>query len=190
MHMQSNIINNPSDHTQRRRAWLVVIIFVALIYSTLGIIRPVCEFLREQGILVATINILLGISFFVFIGIILLLRLKKVIVKKQTFFILMLVLVVYLFIVGLVRFPEEKVHFIEYSFLAFLIYRALRVDLSGFFLYFVGFLLVFLIGWCDEIIQYFLPNRVYDIRDVFMNGIAGFFGFIFIFLITKDSRKT
>lgn len=31
-----------------------------------------------------------------------------------------------------------------------------------------------LLGWCDEGIQAILPGRVYDLRDVGINALAGF----------------
>jgi len=33
-------------------------------------------------------------------------------------------------------------------------------------------------GYVDEAIQYFLPNRVYDLRDVGFNALAGFGGIV------------
>ena len=39
-----------------------------------------------------------------------------------------------------------------------------------------SFVLVSIIGIGDETIQRFLPNRVGDIRDVFMNSFGGLLG--------------
>jgi len=65
-------------------------------------------------------------------------------------------------------------HFVEYAFLGLLISRAVKViNLQG--IIYTAFL-VTLIGAVDEIIQWFLPNRVGDIRDVFMNSIGGLSG--------------
>ena len=68
----------------------------------------------------------------------------------------------------------ERIHFIEYAVLGILISRAVNViNLQG--IIYTGFL-VTLIGAVDEIIQWFLPNRVGDIRDVFMNSVGGLSG--------------
>ena len=42
--------------------------------------------------------------------------------------------------------------------------------------YLSSFVLVSIIGIGDEIIQQLLPNRVGDIRDVFMNSFGGLLG--------------
>ena len=68
----------------------------------------------------------------------------------------------------------ERIHFIEYAVLGILISRAVNViNLQG--IIYTGFL-VALIGAVDEIIQWFLPNRVGDMRDVFMNAVGGLSG--------------
>ena len=68
----------------------------------------------------------------------------------------------------------ERIHFIEYAVLGLLISRAVNVlTLHG--IIYTG-CLVTLIGAVDEIIQWFLPNRVGDMRDVFMNSVGGLSG--------------
>ena len=68
----------------------------------------------------------------------------------------------------------ERIHFIEYAVLGLLISRAVNVrTLYG--IIYTG-CLVTLIGAVDEIIQWFLPNRVGDMRDVFMNSVGGLSG--------------
>ena len=68
----------------------------------------------------------------------------------------------------------ERIHFVEYAFLGLLISRTIKViNLRG--IIYTGSL-VTLIGSVDEIIQWFLPNRVGDMRDVFMNSVGGLSG--------------
>jgi VanZ family protein len=65
----------------------------------------------------------------------------------------------------------ERVHFIEYGAIAFLFYRAFRPfgDVSTFVLPMLAGLIV---GTFDEWLQWFIPNRVGEARDVFLNLIA------------------
>ena len=68
----------------------------------------------------------------------------------------------------------ERIHFIEYAVLGLLISRAVNVrTLHGII---STCCLITLIGVVDEIIQWFLPNRVGDIRDVTMNSFGGLSG--------------
>ena len=74
----------------------------------------------------------------------------------------------------------EKIHFVEYGLLSLLVFRALRHNIMNRSLYFWSGLIVFCLGWLDEGIQYALPNRVYDTRDVIVNGLAGILGLLII----------
>jgi VanZ family protein len=73
--------------------------------------------------------------------------------------------------------PVERTHLFEYSLLAVFIYQAFieRVKNGGKVPApaFLAVLLTALLGWLDEGIQWLLPNRVYDIRDVGFNALAG-----------------
>ncbi len=68
--------------------------------------------------------------------------------------------------------PEEKIHLVEYALLGLLLERSFPSP-RGLWL---AFFLVTISGVLDEIIQYFLPNRVFDPRDIFMNVTSGVFG--------------
>ncbi len=63
-------------------------------------------------------------------------------------------------------YPEEKIHLFEYVGLGFL---ATRVFGS----WPKALAFVFLAGVGDEVFQYFWPNRVFDLRDIFLNTISG-----------------
>ena len=70
--------------------------------------------------------------------------------------------------------PEERVHFLQYGLLGILVFMTRRSGswwelgaLAGF---------VVLVGIGDELIQWWLPNRVGDLRDVAMNAGAGVLG--------------
>jgi len=62
----------------------------------------------------------------------------------------------------------ERVHFVEYGLIAFLFYRAFRSagDVS---IVVVPLLLAFMVGTFDEWLQWFIPVRVGEAHDVFLN---------------------
>lgn len=68
--------------------------------------------------------------------------------------------------------PEEKVHLLEYAILGSLWKRSF----SGRWGWLLALVAVSLSGIVDETIQYFLPNRVFDVRDIFMNVMSGVYG--------------
>jgi VanZ family protein len=72
----------------------------------------------------------------------------------------------------------ERFHFAEYGFLALLYQRAWR-DRSTAAGLLLAFLSVFMIGTLDEGIQWFVPIRVGEWRDVLLNSIAIICGLAF-----------
>lgn len=72
----------------------------------------------------------------------------------------------------------ERFHFVEYGFLTFLYYRAFRPlgDLSVLVLPILAGLIV---GTCEEWLQWFIPGRIGDMRDVFLNAAAIVSGLLF-----------
>jgi len=71
---------------------------------------------------------------------------------------------------------EEKIHFLEFTLLAFFFFKAVKFSQKGARLYGISLLLTTLVGWIDEIWQGILPQRVYDVRDVFFNACGGMIG--------------
>lgn len=72
----------------------------------------------------------------------------------------------------------ERVHFIEYGLVAFLYYRVWRStgDLSSLAL---PLLCAFMVGTLDEWLQWFIPNRVGEAHDTFLNLVAIVCGLMF-----------
>jgi VanZ family protein len=72
----------------------------------------------------------------------------------------------------------ERFHFVEYGLITWLFYRAWRPagDLSAVVLPVLAGLIV---GTIEEWFQWFIPARVGDVRDIFLNGVAIGCGLIF-----------
>jgi hypothetical protein len=65
----------------------------------------------------------------------------------------------------------EHVHFIEYGVVTWLFYRA-WVPLGGAAVFVLPLLAGLAVGTCEEWFQWFLPARVGELRDIFLNGAA------------------
>jgi hypothetical protein len=81
------------------------------------------------------------------------------------------------------KFPAERLHLIEYGLLAYLLYKALRLDFPSGKAYIFGFLIASGFGLLDELIQHILPNRVYETRDAMTNMLAAGLGLLAVRLI-------
>ncbi len=170
---------------KRLLRWGYVLALVTLIYSTLAIVRPVCDFLRNHTPFSLLINLVIFsfiISCFCYLAWIL----RKG--PKNLIGILFVFITIYAGILITIKIPEEKIHFLEYSLLAYLIYRALRLDLKNGRLYLTTIILSGIVGWGDEGIQHLLPNRYYDLRDVTFNFLGAVLGCFLLFVWDKSKR--
>jgi hypothetical protein len=82
------------------------------------------------------------------------------------------------------EFLAEKMHLIEYGILALVIYWSINKHQSRISIHFKILTIGFIAGSIDEIIQYFLPNRVGDIRDVLLNTASVVLGQLLIYSLT------
>ncbi len=87
-------------------------------------------------------------------------------------------------VVGLV----EKVHLLEYSLLAVLFWWAFHRRLPGPQIYVHGLLFTVLAGLLDEYVQHLLPLRVGEIRDVWINLLAGALGLLYVALVIRPGQ--
>ena len=68
--------------------------------------------------------------------------------------------------------PEESVHFIEYGVLGAALYFALSFSTRDRTIFPAAWLIGCLVGFCDEFLQWLMPLRYFDIRDVGINALA------------------
>ena len=168
---------------QRKKYWTHAIIWLAIIYATLPIARPISEFLKKVIPFGFSVNILLIVVFLSVFGF----SIRKVKIKLfSTYLVLALIAIIGIMFINKIEIPEERIHFIQYGFLAFLIHRALILDTKNARAYFIAFILTAVLGWLDEGIQYLLPDRYYDTRDVVFNALGGILGLVVTFILRRE----
>lgn len=156
-----------------RVRWALTLAYVALIYATLPVSRNLVLSLRDAHVLqlvVTTLYLVVG-------GVVLWLMLFLYRIRDLAAYVLMTVLAVILgyFVLGL-EVMEERVHFVQYGLLAVGVCYSLRPRVDAPFLYLATAVLAAAFGFVDEGLQFFIPNRVFDWRDVGFNTMAAGFG--------------
>ena len=116
----------------------------------------------------------LGVLGFAFIGLIyfLIYRLKIRALPNYIWLLILTGLYIHLTL-KLRNSPVEVTHFLEYGLLSIFIFRALIHHIKDKSIYFSAALIILLIGTLDEIIQWIIPGRVWNFKDVGLNVFSG-----------------
>jgi hypothetical protein len=85
--------------------------------------------------------------------------------------------------------PEEAVHFVEYGVLGMLLYSALDDRVPDWTVFLAATLAGVVVGTADEIIQWLVPGRFFDFRDVVLNGGAVALAQVVIWRMTSRPTK-
>jgi VanZ family protein len=158
---------------RERRMWLSAACLLLLIYSTLNSARQIVDWLRERNMLRLTVALVLLI-----IAVILVRNLLRRRPGRAEVGVALAFFGAYAVMLVVMGRAEERLHLVQYGLVAAFIYRALMErrehDAGPAISPAVGaIVLTAAFGWLDEGIQALLPSRVYDLRDVAFNAVAG-----------------
>ncbi len=163
---------------RERSFWLWGLATQAAIYATLGLAGELAQFLRDRNMLDSIYVFGFVLAVIAIIGGGVRMRLGQ----YELWVALGIVSVYGMVMVRLFITPEERTHLFEYGVVATLIHQALlERQRNGDSVFSPALFAIFataLLGWLDEGIQAILPNRVYDIRDVGFNALAGLMAII------------
>lgn len=159
---------------RERRLWLWTLAVMVAIYSTLGLAGTLTDTLRDRGLFdgLFVVGFLILLAAVLVVGWITRPGIAEI-------GIILGIAAVYAMVVARMGIPvEERTHLFEYSLIGLLVYQALTerrnegrpVAAPAA----MAVAATAALGWIDEGIQWLLPNRVYDIRDVGFNALAGF----------------
>ena len=154
-------------------SWFLVSFCILSIFLIVPLARTIQEFVAShwsRSVFGYSVILIVGGAFLALVYT-LIFRLK--IRSITNYFWLLLVAALYIyFTIKLWDAPEEAVHFLEYGLLGFLLFRALKFHTKDVGIYFIAFFIGCLVGIFDEILQWIVPLRIWDIRDVGLNALS------------------
>ena len=153
--------------------WLAVVAWIAVIYTTIPFVRSLREyFVARWPAELIGIGVILVVVAVCAAGLVLLWRRRPRLPVTDAALLIAIAAVLVIWIWRLMGQPEETVHFLEYGVLGVLLYRALSTHIHDGSVFAAGALIGILVGIFDEIIQWFVPGRYWDYRDIVLNGGA------------------
>jgi hypothetical protein len=157
------------------QSWCYVVVGALIIYCTIPVARAFRELIAEQ----------IGLEFFLYLtailtaiaGAVAFINLRKRKLPTNAYLWLFGIVAAFMgYIYQLRDIPEEAIHVAEYGVIGILVYRALSHRTRDFSIYIMAALIVGMIGVLDEYIQWIAPSRVFDLRDIRTNFVAGSLG--------------
>lgn len=177
---------------QKTKDWLLVAAVIVFIFTFVPLARSIQKFVSSTLGRVAFIFFVLGILAGTVIWLTGYLWTKLKIRKLRLYLFLLILTALYFgAVLNLRNEPEEAVHFLEYGLLSGAFYRAFRHHLPDWGIHGASVLSGALVSLADELFQWALPNRVWDLRDVGLNIFSCFLVQLGLFLIVREmpSRK-
>ena len=155
------------------KAWLVVIIWSLVIFATIPLARTIGELVAQQwGKEAFTYSVLVVIVVALAFAVFSVIRHRSAVAGSLFWLIATAaVFVIYTIQLGK-KSPEEAIHFVQYGVLGVLVFRALAFKRHDVSIYFSAAVIGGMIGIVDEIIQWLVPQRQWDLRDVWINFFA------------------
>jgi len=182
-------MNQPAQvRSESRGAWFLVASCCLAILFTIPLARMIQRaldgILGSQAYFVATIVI--GSFFMLLILFYLRQRIKSNIGARLAWMVFLGGVSVWIIRYQL-QSPAEAVHFVEYSLLGFLLFRAWSHHVHDSLVYVVSALCVAIMALVDEFIQWMVPGRFWDYRDIRLNLAAGLVMQLFIYRVIRPS---
>jgi len=168
--------NQNKNQEDELTSWLWAGLWLLFVYVSIPLARAIQRFVRDELTSDLFSWITIGFLLFAIVMIIRKVRSGLVVLRPAQSAVLMLLSGLFCWFVWVLRAnPEEAFHFVQYGVLSVLLYRALYHRFRDASLYLVAFGLGAIAGTFDELIQWIVPERFFDFRDIGINMLAGLF---------------
>lgn len=162
----------------RVKRWTAALLYIALVYATVPVMPMVWDRLRDYTH--GSVR---------YLGIVAVVLVAATVVYQvwqrhrghrwRPYLALLGIFVVYAYLLSeYAVFPSERLHLVEYGFVGGFLFRALRLDLSRRQAYLASFAVTVSVGVGDECIQWLLPQRFFELKDIQLNALSGALGLL------------
>ena len=154
-------------------AWLTAGGWTLLIYLTIPLARPIQEWVQTHGgqqLFLWTTFTAIGLTA---LGTASAVARRRLTLRPTAATALVAIGLVFVALTWSLREnPEESIHCIQYGVLSWLLLRALRLRHQGWTAHFAAAMIGVTLGIVDELIQWLIPWRYFDFRDLGINALA------------------
>ncbi len=155
-------------------SWLFVVLWVGVIFVTVPFARQMQVWVADSMGREVFTYVVIGVVALVGVGSVLLLWRARSMGLSRLIWIGAVAAIYIGYTLALRDNPEEALHFLQYGFLGWLLFRALSHRVRDGSIYLAAIVLGAAVGILDETWQWIVPGRVWDLRDIWINilGVA------------------
>lgn len=164
------MLDRPPRESERR-SWIYAILWAGLIFVTIPFARVAVAYVRADW---GSLTFTYGVAFIValvaagaLIGL-----WKHLSLASLAWIMGVCALVIYLTFDLAEGSPQEAVHYVQYGVLSFLLFRAFAHRVHDYSIYAAVTVAGSFVGMIDETIQWLVPTRTFDLRDIWLNFTA------------------
>jgi len=168
-----NIIKQHIMNLNKKHRWLMVVVYVLITYLNLFLLPFIANITEGKGIMSHSTTVIFVVFLLALFGSFYFLFHIR---QPRAYQLLAVIVILYLVCLQDMPDPISRIHLVEYSILMWLLFLALKTDFVGLKLYGLAISMLFIIGLVNEFLQLFLPQRVFDINDIFNNMLGGYLG--------------
>lgn len=171
----------------RSKAWILVLVYTLFIYATLAVMPSIWRTLwgHTQGRIDLLGGLVTVLALMFFMALVFIKRLRW----SAVIGLCVLGAVYGWLLLQLGTSPAERLHLAEYGLLGFFAYRALVFDFSSSKALVLAWGIAIILGACDEGLQWILPTRVFEWKDIGLNAVSSGLGLLIVALFHFGSRK-
>jgi hypothetical protein len=153
-------------------SWLYVTIWSLIIFITIPFAREIVLFVIRDFGRTTFVYFVISIVTVTFIASLSYVRRQNFKTRSSLLWLSVIAIIFIGYTIHLRKIPAEAVHFLQYGILGFLLFRALAHQTHDYSIYFTAAIIGCLIGTIDETIQWLVPGRFWELRDIWLNVLA------------------
>ena len=154
-------------------SWIWVLLYSIIIFLSVPAGNTIQKFISDNFGIKAFIYIVLFVIAVSFISLIYFFLFRLKINAPSNYTWICIIAAIYIYFTLKLPNPVETVHFLEYGFLSYLLFKALSHKIKDKSIYFTASLFALIVGTFDEILQWIVPKRMWDFQDIWLNGLSG-----------------
>jgi hypothetical protein len=163
--------------------WICVVLYSLFLFFSAVYIYPLARLAQEKGY--GWMGIFFSRTVVTVLSVFLVVQSVRSLRRGRLINVLIMLLIGASFIIAfhVTHLPIERFHFVQFGILGIFVFWALSGRPYTLQFYLTALNIILGVSYCDELIQGLVPNRFYDLQDIFVDILSGTMGLLLFRII-------